>query len=68
MTPSRRLSQRLFLPRGSGKGSPFTALQRNEANSINKPGKFTSHDLRSFVGCFLLCSWGTYGYLSVFIL
>ena len=68
----RRLSPRLFLPHGSGKGSPFTALQKNEANSITKPGKFTSHDLSPFVGFFfffLLCSWVlTYGYLPVFIL
>ena len=56
----RKLSPRLFLPRGSGKGSPFTALQKNEANSINKPGKFTSHDLSSFVGCFFALFLGTH--------
>ena len=67
-TGTFRLSPRLFLPRGSEKVSPFTALQKNKANSINKPGRFTSHDLSSWL-FFLLCSWVLiYGYLPVFIL
>ena len=53
-TGTFRLSPRLFLPRGSGKGSPFTALQKNKANSSNKPGTFTAHDLSSFGWFFAL--------------
>ena len=34
-TGTFRLSPLLFLPRGSRKGSPVTALQKNKANSIN---------------------------------
>ena len=58
-TGTFRLSPRLFLPRGSGKGSPFTALQKNKANSSNKPGTFTPHDLNSFGWFFFFLFLGT---------
>ena len=34
-TGTFKLRPRLFLPRGSGKGSPVRELQKNKANSVN---------------------------------
>ena len=54
-TGTFRLPPLLFLPRGSGKGSPVTALQRNKATSINHEHLFLM--ILAHLLVLLLCSW-----------
>ena len=64
-TGTFRRPPRLFLPRGSGKGSPVTALQKNKATSINHGHLFLM--ILAHLVVLLLCSWVlTYGYIPVF--
>ena len=64
-TGTFRLPPRLFLPRGAGKASPVTALQKNKATSINHEHLFLM--ILAHLVVLLLCSWVlTYEYLPVF--